>query len=66
MTDVCNMKTGIVLDGVAYEATELQYGCYLKGPTMWEFFPNADSEDVITIAAKRYRRNERIIKETAV
>ena len=66
MNDVCNMRTGVVLDGRAYEIHELQYGCYLKGSQQWEWFANADSQDVASIAVKRYRENRAVIQETTV
>ena len=71
MSDVSDMKTGIVLDGKVYEICEHRYGCFATAdagePGAYnEYFAHADAEVVGTILLKRYRRNERIIKETVV
>ena len=64
------MDTGIILDGRTYEIMEYQSGCNVttdaNDPSAEnEYFAYADVEDVGTILLKRYRRNERIIRETA-
>ena len=71
MTDTCNMKAAVILDGRVYEILEYRYGCYATTDAddpeaENEYFPHADTEDVGTILLKRYRRNERIIQEMAV
>ena len=71
MNDNCNIKTGIILDGRTYEILEYRYGCYATTDAndpraLNEYFTNADAEDVGTILLKRYRRNERIIQESAL
>ncbi len=64
-------EIGIIIDGTLYEILEYRYGCYATVDAgdpgaVNEYFTNADAEDVATILLKRYRRNERIIRETAV
>ncbi len=71
MNDICDIKTGVILDGTLYEILEYRYGCYATVDAgdpgaVNEYFTNADAEDVGKILLKRYRRNERIIRETAV
>jgi len=70
MNDTSNVRTGMIFDGRVYEIHEHRYGCFVicQGSPygLREDFPHADAEDVGTWLLKRYRRNERIIQESAV